>query len=40
MRAFGPDADRSGLEVTGDRALAGTLLDALVASAPRIAAVA
>jgi DNA-binding HxlR family transcriptional regulator len=40
VRAFGPDADRGGLEVTGDRPLAATLLDALVASGPRIAAVA
>ena len=40
MRAFGPDADRTGLEVTGDPALAATLLEAIVASAPRIAAVA
>ena len=40
VRAFGPDADRTGLEVTGDPALAATLLEAIVASAPRIAAVA
>ena len=40
VRAFGPEADRSGLKVTGDPPLAAALLDALVASAPRIAAVA
>ena len=33
VRAFGPDADRTGLEVTGDPALAATLLEAIVASA-------
>jgi DNA-binding HxlR family transcriptional regulator len=36
IRAFCPDRDRSGLEITGDHGLAETLLDGLLAShAPR-----
>jgi DNA-binding HxlR family transcriptional regulator len=35
VRAFSPERDRSGLTVTGDGALAGKLLDALGAAAPK-----
>jgi hypothetical protein len=37
VRAFSPERDRSGLEVTGDHQLAGTLLDGLVAVGRRAA---
>lgn len=38
--AFGPDADRGALRITGDQNLAATLLDAISATASRDAAVA
>jgi DNA-binding HxlR family transcriptional regulator len=34
IKAFGPEGDRSGLEVTGSRNLAGELLDGLALAAP------
>jgi DNA-binding HxlR family transcriptional regulator len=34
VKAFSPDADRSGLELTGDRKLAGELLNGLALSGP------
>ena len=38
IRAFSPERDRSGLEVTGDHQLASTLLDGIAAAGPRAAA--
>jgi DNA-binding HxlR family transcriptional regulator len=40
IEAFGPDADRGGLEITGDARQAKALLDALAPVAARMAAVA
>jgi DNA-binding HxlR family transcriptional regulator len=37
VKAFSPERDRSGLEVTGDEQLARALLDGLVAAGPRAA---
>jgi DNA-binding HxlR family transcriptional regulator len=34
VKAFSPDGDRSGLELTGDRKLAGELLDGLALASP------
>jgi DNA-binding HxlR family transcriptional regulator len=38
IKAFSPERDRGGLEISGDRQLAETLLDGLVAAGPRAAA--
>ena len=38
IRAFSPERDRGGLEITGDHQLAESLLDGLVAVGPRAAA--
>ncbi len=40
VRALGPDADRKGLKMSGDKAVAGALLDGLVPFTASVAAVA